>query len=397
MNILFAWEWGAGVSHLVRFWPLADRLREQGHRVVLALRDLTHVGQCYSLKTVPLYQSPTLTGFVSAKRDFPQTFADLAWNLGYDSVERIAAQVQAYRRIMVNESIETVVSDFGLSASIAARSLGLRRIRIGTGFECPPLTAPLTNLLYAEPSPPSLPADDSLGSPEKAVLENINHAMRIIGGGEFHAFRQAIGDAGKTLLASVEELDPYAGSPEREYLGTWDVSNGRAPRWPDLDGHKVIAYLKPFPALPAILRQLVDLGCNVALVSDGIPATLLQSLGPRVVLQDGHVDLQAAARQCDFAIANCNHGMSIRMLSLGVPMIGFPSFFEQRIHAGCLRAHRLAIAMSPSAPERFDEAVRRATSPAAKHAVGRFSDKYSATLRNSLHHTWITLDAMINE
>ena len=41
-GILCVWELGAGYGHLGRLLPVALQLRERGHEVVFALRDLTH-------------------------------------------------------------------------------------------------------------------------------------------------------------------------------------------------------------------------------------------------------------------------------------------------------------------------------------------------------------------
>ncbi len=390
MNILFAWEWGAGVSHLLRFRPLADELVRQGHRVVLAVRDLGAVRRYYGDDYPAIYQSPTLTGSVTSLLDLPRTMADLAWNLGYDRPERIRAQVEAYLHLLRVEAIDVVVSDFGLSASIAARRAGLRRIRIGTGFECPPLTNPLTNLAHSAPDPTADSGNESV------VLASINQTLERIGGKPLEHFHEAIGDPGASMIASLKELDPYQDADGREYLGTWETSGGGVPVWPSGSGPKVIAYLKPFPALPAVVRGMSDFGCRVALVADGIPQRLMNDFGPQVAVQDGPVDLSLAAQECDFAVANSNHGMSIRMLSLGIPLIGFPTFFEQHVHARCMADHRLALAMSTKKTDRLEHAMSRAMSVAAKRHVNVFADRYRAFLDGSLSRAMNRLLHLIN-
>ncbi len=384
MNVLFAWEWGAGVSHLLRFRPLAEHLRKKGHRVVVASRDLSNVHSIFGDQADAIYQSPTLTATVAAVIQSPPTIAELAWNLGYDTPGRVHGLVAAYRHILQQESIDAVVSDYGLAASIAAKTLGLRRLRIGTGFECPPETTPLTQLAHHAPS-------DSSSSPSKEaeVLAMINASIRHWGVNELTSFAEAIGESGKTLLATVPELDPYAVARNQllratpNYLGTIETGGGLAPVWPEQPGPKVIAYLKPFPALRQVLARLAAMQCNVALVADGIPSHWVHELGPRVLLQKGSVDLSMAARECSFALTNSNHGMSIRMLSLGIPVIGFPLFLEQRVHAHCMHQHRLALSIFPQTMDRVEDAVQRALSDAARKTAANFSKRYLSFLGES--------------
>lgn len=40
-TILFAWELGAGLGHLMQMRPLVHALLEQGHRVAAASKDLS--------------------------------------------------------------------------------------------------------------------------------------------------------------------------------------------------------------------------------------------------------------------------------------------------------------------------------------------------------------------
>ena len=47
-TILLAWEFGAGMGHLMTLRPIADGLVRRGHRVIAVLQDLSQAQESFS-------------------------------------------------------------------------------------------------------------------------------------------------------------------------------------------------------------------------------------------------------------------------------------------------------------------------------------------------------------
>lgn len=56
-TILFAWELGGGLGHLMQMRPIAHGLLARGHRIAAALKDLFRARQVFG-PDVPLLQAP---------------------------------------------------------------------------------------------------------------------------------------------------------------------------------------------------------------------------------------------------------------------------------------------------------------------------------------------------
>lgn len=74
-TILFAWELGAGLGHINLMRPLAEGLRQRGHDVRLALRDLSRASELFDPTVFLFYQAPCKLGPVPDVVRVPRTFA----------------------------------------------------------------------------------------------------------------------------------------------------------------------------------------------------------------------------------------------------------------------------------------------------------------------------------
>ncbi len=87
---LFAWELGFGLGHLVNLRPLVAGLCARGHRVELALRDLTRSRTIFPGQHVSLWQAPFK--HLRTKYIFPTlSFAHLLYDAGFCDVQELGA------------------------------------------------------------------------------------------------------------------------------------------------------------------------------------------------------------------------------------------------------------------------------------------------------------------
>ena len=80
-NVLFKWELGGGLGHLINILPLVRGLRADGHRVFAALRNLSQAKAVFEGLDVALLQAPFKS---TPPRDpimVPRSFAHVLYNI----------------------------------------------------------------------------------------------------------------------------------------------------------------------------------------------------------------------------------------------------------------------------------------------------------------------------
>ena len=131
----------------------------------------------------------------------------------------------------------------------------------------------------------------------------------------------------------------------------WPNVSGCLPRWPDGQGKRVFAYIKPFPALPRLLQQLCDLQCPTIVHGEGLDENLRQRFHSATMrFEDQPLDVGEVGRTCDLAILNGNHGTTVSMLLAGKPSLQLPIALEQALFSlGVARLGAAVVAM-PNQP-----------------------------------------------
>jgi UDP:flavonoid glycosyltransferase YjiC (YdhE family) len=101
----------------------------------------------------------------------------------------------------------------------------------------------------------------------------------------------------------------------------------------------VYAYLKNFPALPAVLGALAGRGCRTVVYGDGLPAEVRRRFASaRVRFETRRLDLARVGAECDLAVHNANHGTLCQLLLSGRPMLQVPITLEQKVLARAVDA-----------------------------------------------------------
>jgi UDP:flavonoid glycosyltransferase YjiC (YdhE family) len=178
-NILLTWELGGGLGHLVNLLPLAKHLRQQGHRVAAALRDLSRVYEFFQGLDVTCLQAPIKTRVDDNRFDPPRTFSHILYNTGFGDYEELSWMTAAWRHLYDLVQPDLIVFDHSPMALLAARGCKAKRALIGTGFFCPTDSYPLPNLRpwLQDQDPAQLCRD------EDHVLSNVNRLLRSWGSG----------------------------------------------------------------------------------------------------------------------------------------------------------------------------------------------------------------------
>jgi hypothetical protein len=143
-SILFSWELGGGIGHIVRLRPLAERLRQQGHKVWLASKDVQAAKTVLSDSGIPVLPAPP-----SASGNRPsinvQSFADILHNVGFGDFDALAMRLFAWRSLFQMLQPDLLVCEYSPTALLAARGWPVRTATVGNAFPALPVSGPCRN------------------------------------------------------------------------------------------------------------------------------------------------------------------------------------------------------------------------------------------------------------
>src|ERR1041384_6917398 len=165
------------LGHLLRFLAPALRLRERGHEVLFAVRDLSNAEQTLGHRGFPLMQAPIWIANVSGLPKVTISYAEIALRYGFASNRGPKAVVNAWPKLYRYVRPGLVLTDHSPTALLAARSLGLPYAPIGSGFFNPPFTRPLPSMRYWNKVPP-----ERIAKPDEIATRIANQVLADLGG-----------------------------------------------------------------------------------------------------------------------------------------------------------------------------------------------------------------------
>ncbi len=381
-KFLVTWELGGGLGHLGGLKPVVGELVRRGHRVDLALRDLTHAGRVFGDVDVSYWQAPFSLPRQAPGMDKPETFGQMLANVGFGDYERLSIGAAAWRSIFQATKPDVVLFEHSPMALLAAREHEFRRVVIGVGFSCP----------TTEPDLPRLRAQASANPPDPAAdgraLGNARQLLLARGQPPLESLADLYRQVDATLLCTYPELDHFGPRSEIRYYGCQPDAFGKPFRWPPGDGKRIFVYLKPFPALGALLQCLATWRFpTVAYLDRFDPALERRHATVNLHFHREPLDICQAAAECDLAILNGGHGTLAAMLLAGKPSFLLPLYWEQLMQARRARQEGFADLADPGNPTAVETKLRQVlASPTYGEAARGFAEKYAthdsaATLR----------------
>lgn len=161
-TILITWELGSGLGHVSPLQPVVDALALQGHRVVVALRQVSHATMVFQHPNVRIVQAPYLAQRIPCPFKLQCNFAHILHNIGFNDVRELRARTTAWETLYEFVNPDVIVFDHSPTALLASWQRQVARLTIGTGFTCPPSCQWLPNWRPStEPDPEVLHRDES--------------------------------------------------------------------------------------------------------------------------------------------------------------------------------------------------------------------------------------------
>jgi len=326
-TVMYAWELGANYGHILDFLPLASRLRDRGHKVILVARDLSRIESVLGEHDFAVLQAPVWRGKLQGLPEPQVSYADIMLRAGFYEKGGLAGLEGAWRQLYALAKPDLLMVDHGPTALLAAFDGKVPRALIGNGFFMPPPVVPLPNMRpWLQVSP------QRLASVENKVVEVANDVLQDLDGPTLNVLADLF-RVDETFLCTLREIDPYHESREgARYRGPIDTAKrGVCPPWPSVEGKKVFGYLSPkFNGFEKILQALASLPCASLIYGPGITDKVIKENTTEIVnISRDPVDMTYARRECDLAICHAGPGTTMLMLMAGIPLCLLPVNLEQ--------------------------------------------------------------------
>lgn len=119
-RILLTWELGLNRGHLTRLPPIAQRLKTDGHVVLVASRDIQAASAVLGPAGIPFVQAPHLPkGIPLAHR--AAGYADILLSQGWSDGSTLWGLTQAWLNLLRMFQPERLILDYSPTVSLAAR------------------------------------------------------------------------------------------------------------------------------------------------------------------------------------------------------------------------------------------------------------------------------------
>jgi len=326
-KILFTWELGGGLGHLLPIRQLCDHL--SNHEVYFAARDLQFTQAIFAGSDVKVLVAPAIQYTPQDAIANPGCFSQILFNCGFGEKETLHSLVNSWRNYYDLIQPDLVVFDHSPTALLASRDQSFKKVNMGTGFFCPPLQQPLapffTDSITAEERNEFIEIESKVLAIANTVLSD-SHIEPL------NALSDLYRDVDKTLLMTWPEFDHFPQGRNDEYLGVRSTGKGKKPQWPKLPGKRIYAYLRPFDYLESILKSIRASNQPAIVYSNAINQDLLKKYqSDNIYFESELLDLQQVAEQSDFAITYASHDTCAQLMLAGCPVLMIPLQKEQHI------------------------------------------------------------------
>ena len=328
-NVLFAWELGRGLGHLMNMRRIAARLKPHGVRFIAVSRDPAAAGLLggefadiipaprWPIDSRPASQRPALSS---------ATLNDILSGMGLADSAAVRQLLGAWDGIFRRTRPDLVIADFSPLAALAARGR-LPLVHIGNGYTLPPHQMKRFPLLHRF-SPP-------LWS-EEQTLAAVNQAARAVGRAPLDHLPQLFsGDA--CLVQTFPLFDPYDTQRSEPLDGPMF---DRPPAMKGAGARSIFVYLSSGYALhPSLFAALGPFAARLRIHAPGLPAAQVEALrGAGAHIDAAPVPLADILPTTCLIVHNGGPGVAAEALVAGVPQLVLSAQIEQDFNGQALES-----------------------------------------------------------
>lgn len=325
-TIVLNWELGADFGHISRFLSIALRLREQGHRPVMLLRDITRAESILGGHQLEFFQAPVwLTPVQGLPPDI--NFTETLYRFGYLYPEGLLSMAKAWRGLWELLQPRVMIFDHAPTAMLAARGLNIPRVIVGNSFSVPPLTQPLPRFQWWTSGAGE---QRRLAETEARATNNSNVVLTQLEAPSITKVADLFA-AEATFICSRRKLDVYGERQDGDYIGPINnLTMGNAPVWPLGESPKVFAYLKPqYKNFTAVLKAISNSNARYLVFAPGIPEQTRRTYqSARIAFSEVPLRMDEVVKQCNAVICHAG-GVTDIALESGKPVLLLPTQMEQ--------------------------------------------------------------------
>lgn len=351
MRVLFGWEFGAGLGHVTRFRPIAERLSAEGWEIVCALQEIERGDALIDRATgrrlpgVSVIQAPRWNIPNDPKiRQIPtHNFADVLKLIGYGNAEALRHRISAWRDLIAVVKPDVVVGDFSPTLNLAARGR-VPRIGVGNGYTTPPAGRAM---------PPIRPWQETLEEfsiqNERALHQAVNAALRALGDPGVDYLADVLhGD--ETYVFSLPLVDPYAAYRSEPTLPPFNMPRGITPRpLAEREKRGVFLYLPRTHKLTQTAVRAVKAAKvrGQAYISDLSPEGAAKESGPGLKIHAQPQDFAATLPSVRLIVHHGGLSTAVAALLAGTPQFILPWNLEHAVTARRLEQTGGSVALAP--------------------------------------------------
>jgi hypothetical protein len=334
LHVVFCWELGDGLGHIVPLAALSRQMVIMGYRVTCILKDTTHAPRLLEPYGVTWFEAPRFPRL--SNPIFAINHADILHNTGYSTSEQVSSLLVAWRAILTTVKADLVFCESAPTARLAALSLSIEVRSIDSGFAMPPMPNEKTGFMPAI-RPEVL--TEQLAASETRTLSVINEGLVRLRLNPLSSFSHLFqGDVWYRNWCDFNHFSMH--SPERHLGQIEAVGGGVLPIWPKNGARKLFAYLKySHPASLLILQAAIRLGYKVVAYLPDFPASVVSELVAAgcTISTSVMYRLDQLSSEIDISLWHSATGAAAHCLGKGIRMIFFPMHPEQYLACSALR------------------------------------------------------------
>lgn len=326
MRLLSCWEMGSGLGHIDRMLVCGRALRERGHEVEFALRDLSRAHQRVIAEGFQVLQSPVWLPRMAGPPRLGNFSAVLA-AAGWLDPAGLAGLVRGWQRLFELVRPDAISVDHAPTALLAARLCGLPAVAIGNSFEVPPQADVFPPMAWWNPEMAAHCANH-----DRQVLELLNRALALLGHAPWQRLTQLFDGVPRAVLQDPR-LSHYPSYDDEAFFAgpVYRGDSGALPLWPEGGGTKVFGYLAAgHSAFEPLMRTLLAENCRVLLYAKNLSAEQSRRLQhPRLRLESQPLHIDQVMLEADLVLSHASLGTVTAAALAGKPQLGLPNHMEQ--------------------------------------------------------------------